>query len=55
MKKAKKYSVIDLESRFIYATFPTKKQAEKMMNEFQKLDKLHGTISEANYGVIIEK
>ena len=55
MKKAKKYSVIDLESRFVYATVPTKKQAEKMKAEFETLDRIEGMFADCNYEVILEK
>ena len=54
-KQNQVYAVMDLNTGFVYATFTNRKKADKMMNEFQKLDKLHGTISEANYGVRIEE
>ena len=55
MKKAKTYAVVDLNSGFVYATFTNRKKADKMMKEFQRLDKINGAFDEANYGVIIEE
>jgi len=55
MKKSNNYSVIDLDTGFVYAKFTNKRKANKMVSEFQKLDKMHGTISEANYGVKVEE
>ena len=56
MKKAKTYAVVDLNSGFVYATFTHRRKAEKMVKEFQRLDKMNGVLDVAeSYGVKIEK
>ena len=56
MKKTKTYAVVDLNSGFVYATFTNRRKAEKMVKEFQRLDKMNGVLDVAeSYGVIIEK
>tara|TARA_R100001530_G_scaffold69065_3_gene49061 strand:- start:73 stop:246 length:174 start_codon:yes stop_codon:yes gene_type:complete len=56
MTKTKTYAVVDLNSGFVYATFTNRRKAEKMVKEFQRLDKMNGVLDVAeSYGVIIEK
>ena len=54
MKKSNNYSVIDLNTGFVYATFTNRKKADKMMKEFQRLDKINGVFGDENYGIINE-
>ena len=49
------YAVTDLNTGFVYATFTNRKKADKMMREFQRLDKINGVFGDENYGVIIEE
>ena len=55
MKKTKKWLVVDVESGFIYATFPTKVKATKMKIEFETLDRNEGMFADANYKVVCEE